>query len=252
MDELKKISKKELTRIRCMQQLAHQIGYMINTVLRRYEPNERYKCRQQLRVILDNIDYRFNSYDCKLNHNGGAIIHIHNILPRYMKESSVGFMTINYTNKSKSELSFRFMKEHNTQYKLSTLHKIRKRLLNVYEFDKKELPKCEHDQYILVYIYDNIDFMDSYGYKQTFERYKTIHDLLKDNPRLKLFYPDFRFDDGVMKVYSGKRALFYVDVEEKLIVSLDSSNLPTGYIHRPRELVSTIKNINKLIDGGIV
>lgn len=253
MEELKKISKKELTRIRCMQQLAHQIGYMINNVLRRYESNERYKCRQQLRAILDNIDYRFNSYDCKLNHNGGAIIHINNVLPRYMRESSVGFMTINYTNESKSALSFSFMKEYDTQYKLSALHKIRKRLLKIYEFDKKELPRCEYDQYIITYINNNIDHMDSYYSKLPFERYKIIHDLLKDSSRLKLFYPDFRFEDGVMKVYSGNKALFYVDTEEKLIVSLDISNSPhVGYIHRPRELLSIIRRINKLIDEGIV
>lgn len=252
MEELKKISKKELTRIRCMQQLAHHIGYMINNILRRYEPMERYKGRQQLRVILDNIDNRFNSYDCKLNHNGGAIIHIHNVLPRYMRESSVGFMTINYTNESKGELAFRFMKEYDTQYKLSTLHKIRKRLIKVYEFDKKELPKCDPDQYVITYINNNIDYMDSYYSKLAFERYKIIHDLLKDSSRLKLFYPDFRFEDGVMKVYSSNRALFYVDVEEKLIVSLDIANSPhVGYIHRPRELLSIVRRINKMIDEGI-
>lgn len=251
MEELKKISKKELTRIRCMQQLAHHIGYTINDILRGYEANDRRICRQQLRSILNNIDSRFTPYNCKLNPNGGTIISIWNVLRRPMKESSIGYLTVNYTNESKSELAFRFMKEYNTQYKLRVLHKLRKRLLNVYKFDKKELPKCEHDQYIITYINNNIEFMDSYYYKKTFDRYETIYNLLKDSPRLQLFYPDFRFEEGVMKVYSGRKALFYVDVEEKLIVSLDSSNLPTGYLHRSRDLLSIIRRINKLIDEGI-
>ena len=252
MEELKKISKKELTRIRCMQQLAHQIGYMINIVLRSYDNSERYRCRQQLRVILDNIDDKFDSYSCKLNHNGGSIIDIRSNLPMISKEYSPGFIMINYTNELKSELAFRFMKDYNIRYTLSVLHKLRKRLIKVYEFDKKELPKCEYDQYIITYINNNIDYMDSYHPEKAFERYKIIHDLLKDSPRLKLLYPDFRFEDGVIKVYSGRKALFYVDVEEKLIVSLDIANSPhVGYIHRSRDLLSIIRQINKLIDEGI-
>lgn len=251
MEELKKISKKELTRIRCMQQLAHQIGYMINIVLRRYEPMERYKGRQQLRVILDNIDSRFNSYGYKLNHNGGAIIDMHSSIPMYSREYSPGFIMIRYDSESESRLSFRFMKDYNIQYTLNMLHNIRKRLITVYEFDKKELPKCEHDQYTMTYNSGNIDHMDSYYSKQTFEKYKLIYNLLKDSPKLRLANPEFRFEEGVMKFYKGNTVVLYVDLEEKLIVSLNSDLPRTGYIHMPKELNSIIRGINKLIDGGI-
>ena len=110
---------------------------MINNVLRRYGPMERYKGRQQLRVILDNIDDRFNSYGYKLNHNGGAIIDMNSSIPMYSREYSPGFIMIKYDSESESRLSFRFMKGYNIQYTLNMLHKIRKRLLNVYEFNKK-------------------------------------------------------------------------------------------------------------------
>jgi len=73
MKELKKLSKRELSRIRATQQISHQIGYMFNIILRKYPNNERYKGRTQLRLILDNIDKRLSIYECKLNHNGGLL-----------------------------------------------------------------------------------------------------------------------------------------------------------------------------------
>lgn len=45
MKELTKLTKRELNRIRAIQQISHQIGYMANIVLRKYPNNERYKGR---------------------------------------------------------------------------------------------------------------------------------------------------------------------------------------------------------------
>lgn len=56
MKELTKLTKRELNRIRAIQQISHQIGYMANIILRKYSNNERYKGRNQLRVVLANID----------------------------------------------------------------------------------------------------------------------------------------------------------------------------------------------------
>lgn len=42
MKELKKLTKRELTRIRAIQQISHQIAHMVNIVLRNYPNNERY------------------------------------------------------------------------------------------------------------------------------------------------------------------------------------------------------------------
>lgn len=72
MKELKKLTERELTRIRAIQQISHHIGYMANIILRKYSNNERYKGRNQLRLVLDNIDRRLEICELKLNHNGGA------------------------------------------------------------------------------------------------------------------------------------------------------------------------------------
>lgn len=80
MKELKKLSKRELSRIRAIQQVSHQLAHMVNIILRKYPNNERYKGRTQLRLILDNIDKRLSIYECKLNHNGGAIVGFYNKL----------------------------------------------------------------------------------------------------------------------------------------------------------------------------
>lgn len=84
MKELKKLTKRELNRIRAIQQISHQIGYMANIILRKYPNNERYKGRNQLRLVLDNIDRRLEICELKLNHNGGVIVGFYNSLPLYM------------------------------------------------------------------------------------------------------------------------------------------------------------------------
>ena len=72
MKELKKLSKRDLVLLRSVKQFGHQIGYMFNTILRSYDVATRYKCRQNLRVILDNIDRRLSLFKCQLNRNGGS------------------------------------------------------------------------------------------------------------------------------------------------------------------------------------
>lgn len=252
MKELKKLSKRELSRIRATQQISHQIGYMFNIILRKYPNNERYKGRTQLRLILDNIDKRLSIYECKLNHNGGAIVGFYNDLPQYM-DKSIGHIKIDYVNDHKSTLSFRNMEDYNLRYSIRILNKVRNRLVNIYEFNKKELPRIdEYDQYELMYKDGNIHYMDSVYTKDEYRKYKYIHDHLKGSPKLQLFNPNFKFEEGVMKYNSGGQDVFYVDTKEKLIVGLYDPYTPCNkYTHKPKELNRIIRYINNLIDGGI-
>ena len=48
MKELKKLTKRELTRIRAIQQISHHIAHIVNIILRNYPNNERYRGRNQL------------------------------------------------------------------------------------------------------------------------------------------------------------------------------------------------------------
>ena len=86
MKELTKLTKRELTRIRTIQQISHHIAHMVNIILRNYPNNERYRGRNQLRLVLDNIDRRLEICELKLNHNGGAIVGFYNSLPLYMEK----------------------------------------------------------------------------------------------------------------------------------------------------------------------
>ena len=251
MEELKKLSKRELNRIRTIQQVSHQIAHMVNIVLRNYPNNERYKGREQLRFILDNIDKRLEICELKLNHNGGSIVGFYNSLPLYM-DKSLGHITIRYTNENKSEVAFRNMESYNLRYVIRLLNKARNRLINIYEFNKKDLPRCEYEQYELVYKDGNINYMDSGYAEQDYKKYKYIHDHLKGSPKLRLFNPNFKFEEGVMKFNSGDKDVFYIDIEEKLIVGLYNPYSPCNeYTYKPKELNRIIRYINKLIDGGI-
>ena len=144
MKELKKLTKRELTRIRAIQQISHHIAHIVNIILRNYPNNERYRGRNQLRLVLDNIDRRLEICELKLNHNGGAIVGFYNSLPLYM-DKSIGHIRIHYTNETKSELVFRNMEDYNLRYVIRLLNKARNRLINIYEFNKKDLPRCEYD-----------------------------------------------------------------------------------------------------------
>ena len=217
MKELKKLTERELTRIRSIQQISHQIGHMVNIILRKYPNNERYKGREQLRFVLDNIDKRLSLFECKLNHNGGSIVGFYNHLPQYM-DRNLGHIMIHYTNDHKSELGFRNMEPYNLRYVIRLLNKARNRLVNIYEFNKKDLPRCEYEQYELVYKDGNINYMDSTYNEQDYRKYKYIHDHLKGSPKLQLFNPNFRFEEGVMKYNNGNKDVFYIDTEEKLII----------------------------------
>lgn len=251
MKELKKLTERELTRIRSIQQISHQIGHMVNIILRKYPNNERYKGREQLRFILDNIDKRLSLFECKLNHNGGSIVGFYNHLPQYM-DRNLGHIMIHYTNDHKSELGFRNMEPYNLRYVIRLLNKARNRLVNIYEFNKKDLPRCEYEQYELVYKDGNINYMDSTYNEQDYRKYKYIHDHLKGSPKLQLFNPNFRFEEGVMKYNNDNKDVFYIDTEERLIIGLYNPYNPCGeYTHRPKELNKIIRYINKLIDGGI-
>lgn len=251
MKELKKLTERELTRIRSIQQISHQIGHMVNIILRKYPNNERYKGREQLRFVLDNIDKRLSLFECKLNHNGGSIVGFYNHLPQYM-DRNLGHIMIHYTNNHKSELGFRNMEPYNLRYVIRLLNKARNRLVNIYEFNKKDLPRCEYEQYELVYKDGNINYMDSTYNEQDYRKYKYIHDHLKGSPKLQLFNPNFRFEEGVMKYNNGNKDVFYIDTKEKLIIGLYNPYTPCGeYTHRPKELNKIIRYINKLIDGGI-
>ena len=95
-ERTKETYKKELTRIRAIQQISHQIAHMVNIVLRNYSNNERYRGRTQLRLVLDNIDRRLEVCELKLNHNGGAIVGFYNSLPLYM-DKSIGHINRHYT-----------------------------------------------------------------------------------------------------------------------------------------------------------
>ncbi len=251
MKELTKLTKRELNRIRAIQQISHQIGYMANIILRKYPNNERYKGRNQLRLVLDNIDRRLEICELKLNHNGGAIVGFYNSLPLYM-DKSIGYIRIHYTNETKSELAFRNMEDYNLRYVIRLLNKARNRLINIYEFNKKDLPRCEYDQYELVYKDGNINYMASGYAEQKYKKYKYIRDHLKGSPKLQLFNPNFRFEEGIIKYNNGDKDVFYIDTKEKLIVALYNPYTPCHeYTHRPKELNKIVRYINKLIDGGI-
>lgn len=251
MKELKKLSRRDLILLRSVKQFGHQIGYMFNTILRSYDASTRYKCRQNLRVILDNIDKRLSLFKCQLNHNGGVIVSFYNNLPRTV-DSSIGSVSISYNNKLDSETSFRWMNDYDIRYVISMLHKIRKRLIDVYKFDKAKLPKFKgNDHTVVVYKYGNIDYLDSEYHQKDFEKYLKIYDLLIGSPLLQSFYPNIKFEEGVMKFYDGKMLLYYVDPKEKMIVSLDGGNSRTGYLLTPKELNRVIRRIDNLIDGGI-
>lgn len=252
MKELKKLSRRDLILLRSVKQFGHQIGYMFNTILRSYDAATRYKCRQNLRVILDNIDKRLSLFKCQLNHNGGVIVSFYNNLPRTV-DSSIGSVSIDYIDRVDSETSFRWMEDYDMRYVISMLHKIRKRLIDIYKFDKAKLPKFKgNDHTVVVYKYGNIDYLDSEYHRKDFDKYLKIHDLLIGSPLLQSFYPNIKFEEGVMKFYDGKILLYYVDPKEKMIVSLDSFNqASTGYILRPKELNRVIRRIDNLINGGI-
>lgn len=251
MKELKKLTKRELTRIRAIQQISHQIAHMVNIVLRNYPNNERYRGRNQLRLILDNIDRKLELCECKLNHNGGSIVGFYNSLPLYM-DKNLGHIMIRYTDENKSELGFRSMGPYNLIYVIRLLNKARNRLINIYEFNKKDLPRCEYEQYELIYKDGNINYMASSYAEQDYKKYKYIHDHLKGSQKLRLFNPNFKFEEGIMKYNNGVQDVFYIDINEKLIVGLYNPYTPCNeYTHRPKELNRIIRYINKLIDGGI-
>lgn len=140
MKELKKLTKRELIRIRAIQQISHHIAHIVNIILRNYPNNERYRGRTQLRLVLDNIDRRLEVCELKLNHNGGAIVGFYNSLPLYM-DKSIGHIRIHYNNKNNGELAFRNMEAYNLRYVIRLLNKARNRLINIYEFNKKDLPR---------------------------------------------------------------------------------------------------------------
>lgn len=252
MTELKKLSNRDLTLLRSVKQFGHQIGYMFNIILRGYDGATRYKCRQNLRIVLDGIDKRLSLFKCQLNHNGGAIVSFYNNLPRTV-DSSLGLISISYVDKNNSETSFRWMEDYDMRYVIHILYKIRKRLIDVYKFDKTKLPKFKgNDHTVVVYKYGNINYLDSEYHQKDFEKYITIYNALIDSPLLQSFYPEIKFEEGVMKFYDGKLLLYYVDPKEKMIVSLDAFNQgSTEYLLRPKELNRIIKNINSLINGGI-
>mgnify|MGYP003094853566 CR=1 FL=1 len=102
MKELKKLNERDLILLRSVKQFGHQIGYMFNIILRGYDGSTRYKCRQNLRVVLDDIDKRLSLFKCQLNHNGGAIVSFYNNLPRVV-DSSLGSVSISYVDKTSSE-----------------------------------------------------------------------------------------------------------------------------------------------------
>ena len=251
MKELKKLTKRELTSIRAIQQISHHIAHMINIILRKYPNNERYKGRNQLRLVLDNIDRRLEICECKLNHNGGSIVGFYNTLPLYI-DKNIGHIMIRYDNENKSEVTFRNMEDYNLRYIIKVLNKVRNRLINIYKFNKEDLPRCEYDQYELRYLNGNIDYMDSGYSEQKYRKYKYIYDHLKGSPKLRSFNPEFKFEEGVMKYNNGLQYVFYVDIKEKLIVSINNPYNPCNdYTHRPRELNKIVRYIDKLIDGGI-
>ena len=74
MKELKKLTKRELTRIRAIQQISHHIAHIVNIILRNYPNNERYRGRNQLRLVLDNIDRRLEI--CELKFQKGIRMYI--------------------------------------------------------------------------------------------------------------------------------------------------------------------------------
>lgn len=251
MTELKKLNERDLILLRSVKQFGHQIGYMFNTILRSYDAATRYKYRQNLRVILDNIDKRLSLFKCQLNHNGGAIVSFYNNLPRVV-DSSLGSVSISYTDRTNSETSFRWMEDYDMRYVIHMLHRIRRRLIDIYKFDKTKLPKFKgNDHTIVVYKNGNIDYLDSEYHQKDFDKYLTIYNALIDSPLLQSFYPNIKFEEGIMKFYDGKILLYYVDPKEKMIVSLDGGNSRTSYLLRPKELNKVINQINNLIDGGI-
>ena len=168
-------------------------------------------------------------------------------------DKSIGHIKIDFINDHKSELSFRNMEDYNLRYSIRVLNKVRNRLVNIYEFNKKDLPRCnEYDQYELIYKDGNIHYMDSEYAKEEYRKYKYIHDHLKGSPKLQLFNPKFKFEDGVMKYNNGAKDVFYVDTKEKLIIALYDPYTPCNkYTHKPKELNRIIRYIDKLIDGGI-
>lgn len=253
MKELKKLSKKDLILLRSVKQFGHQIGFMINTILRQYDTKERYKCRFNLKTVLGNIDDRFVLLSTRLNRDG-VIVEFYNSLPLYMAKC-YGNISIRYIDESISETLFRWMNDFDMHYVINMLHKFRKRLIDIYKFNKNDLPKFKgNDHTVAVYKKDgNINYLDSEYHQKDFDKYLKIYNSLIGSPLLQSFYPNIKFEEGVMKFYSGNTLLYYVDPKEKMIVSLDAHNqFSTGYILRPKELNRLVRSIDKLIDGGIM
>lgn len=169
-----------------------------------------------------------------------------------MVDSSLGSVSNSYVDKTNSETSFRWMEDYDMRYVIRMLHKIRKRLIDIYKFDKTKLPKFKgNDHTVVVYKNGNINYLDSEYHQKDFDKYLKIYDLLIGSPLLQSFYPNIKFEEGVMKFYDGKILLYYIDPKEKMIVSLDGGNSRTGYLLTPKELNRVIRRIDNLIDGGI-
>ncbi len=251
MKELKKLTTMELIRFRAMQQLAHQIGYMNNDILRSADNLERYKVRNNLKMILKNIDDRLALLETRVYSTGGSKITFNNFLPRYL-DKSTAFFIIQYIDKNTSTLSLRFMRGYSVKYIIELLIRIRKRLMVAYDFKKSNLPKCQYSPTIITNSDDEIIDMDCNT--EIFEKYKYIYNSLKDNIELNKFYPDIRFEDGLMKIinHPDDECLLYFDPKEKLIVSLPIGfNDSDNYVYRRKALNKIIREIDKLIYGGI-
>lgn len=248
MKELKKLTKMELIKIRAMHQLAHQIGYMNNKILRSASNLERYKIRNELKTILSNIDNRIGLLETRLYHKGGAKIRFDNCLPLYV-DKSIAFFTIDNIDNNISNLILRFMGGYSINYIIKLLIKIRDRLSYTYKIS--ELPKCDLVPFIFTK-YDN-EILEMNNNDEVYNKYKYIYNALKDNPILNTYYPDMKIEDNIMKICDPDgNCLLYLDTKERFIASLPTGiNNYDNYVYRRKALNKIIREIDKLIDGGI-
>ena len=246
MKELKVLKSRDLIKLRATRQVANQIACMINKVIRDTPNHLRYKMINELECLFK-IDKITHLKEVKLNHCGGADITLGTFVPRFM-DNSHGYISFANNAKNISEFHIRWRSE-SIDYVLPYLLKIRKILMNKYNFNKKELPKCEYNPFIIEYDDDDsITFASTKYYDNDYDKYKLAYDILHES-KIK-YSPNIKIRKDLMKFYIDDECVFYVDTTNKLILTRRSSIINrNGYTYTKRELTNFVKDVKAF--GGI-
>lgn len=246
MKELKVLKSRDIVKLKATRQAANQIACMTSKILRDVPNHLRYKIVYELKNLFK-IDKITHLKEVKLNHFGGADVVLGTFVPRFMDDSH-GYISFSNNTKNISEFHIRWRSE-SINYLLPTLLKIRKILMMKYNFNKKELPKCEYSPFIIEYDDDNsITFASTKYYDNDYDKYKLAYDILR-NSKIE-FSPNIKIRKDLMKFYIDNKCVFYIDTTNKLILTRRSSIINrTGYTYTKRELTNFLKGVKLL--GGI-